>query len=84
MKRMNGVCVSQACFFTDFPAIQDNGVSLILSLEEKCLSLGRKSLSLEKKIQEFMPKILQFMTPVTLGCLCLSHLKFIRGIKAYI
>ena len=38
----------QACFFTDFPAIQDNGISLILSLEEKSLSLGRKSLSLEK------------------------------------
>ena len=42
------VCLFQACFFTDFPAIQDNGVSLILSLEEKSLRLGRKSLSLEK------------------------------------
>ena len=40
--------IRQACFFTDFPAIQDNGISLILSLEEKSLSLGRKSLSLEK------------------------------------
>ena len=40
---------SQAVFFTDFPAIQDNGISLILSLENKSLSLGRKSLSLGQK-----------------------------------
>ena len=33
------------CFFTVFPAIQDYGISLILSLEEKSLSLGRKFLS---------------------------------------
>ena len=46
----------QACFFTDFPAIQDNGVSLILSLEEKSLSLGRKSLSLEKKYRSLWGK----------------------------
>ena len=40
--------VKQACFFTGFPAIQDNGISLIMSLK-KCLSLGGKSLSLEEK-----------------------------------
>ena len=38
----------QACFFTDFAAIQDNGISLIMSLEKKSLSLGRKFLSLRK------------------------------------
>ena len=41
--------VKQACFFTGFPAIQDNGISLILSLEVKSLSLGEKSLSLGEK-----------------------------------
>ena len=56
---LKGLSLFQACFFTDFPAIQDNGISLILSLEEKSLSLGRKSLSLEK-IQKFMAKILRF------------------------
>ena len=43
------VRLCQACFFTDFPAIQDNGISLILSLENKSLSLGEKSLSLGEK-----------------------------------
>ena len=28
------VLLYQACFFTDFAAIQDNGISLILSLEK--------------------------------------------------
>ena len=41
--------IKQACFFIGFPAIQDNGISLILSLEVKSLSLGEKSLSLGEK-----------------------------------
>ena len=40
----------QACFFTDFPAIQDNGISLILNLENKSLSLDEKSLNWEKSL----------------------------------
>ena len=30
----NRVDLSQACFFTGFAAIQDNGISLIMSLEK--------------------------------------------------
>ena len=44
----NSRALSQACLFTDFAAIQDNGISLILSLEKKSLSLGGKSLSFRK------------------------------------
>ena len=33
----------QACFFTGFAAIQDNGISLILSLEKKLLEFRRKN-----------------------------------------
>ena len=67
----------QACFFTDFAAIQDNGISLILSLGENSLSLGGKFLSFRKstwvlkKILEFWEKRLQFMkriTCATYGC----------------
>ena len=47
------LCVTQACFFTDFAAIQDNGISLILSLEKKSLSLGENSLSLGGKSLSF-------------------------------
>ena len=76
--------LNQACFFTDFAAIQDNGISLILSLEKTSLSLGENSLSLGgkflsfrkstwvlKKILEFWEKRLQFMkriTCATYGC----------------
>ena len=45
--------LTQACFFTGFAAIQDNGISLIMSLEKKSLSLGEKILEFRKKILEF-------------------------------
>ena len=45
--------IKQACFFTDFAAIQDNGISLILSLEKTSLSLGENSLSLGGKFLSF-------------------------------
>ena len=45
--------ILQACFFTDFTAIQDNGISLILSLEKNFLSLGENSLSLGGKSLSF-------------------------------
>ena len=45
----------QACFFTGFLAIQDNGISLILSLETKILEFRRKTL-------EFRAKILMYVT----------------------
>ena len=48
-KGLGQLGINQACFFTDFQAIQDNGISLILSLEEKSLSLLRKYFSLGKK-----------------------------------
>ena len=50
----------QACFFTDFAAIQDNGISLILSLEKTSLSLGENSLSLGGKFLSLGGKLLSF------------------------
>ena len=50
--------LSQAYFFTDFPAPTETGISETLSLGGKFLSLAKKSLSLEKKIFEFSKKIL--------------------------
>ena len=51
---------SRLVFFTGFAAIQDNGISLIVSLK-KCLSLGGKSLSLGEKILEFKKKVPEFL-----------------------
>ena len=52
--------LAQACFFTDFAAIQDNGISLILSLEKTSLSLGENSLSLGGKFLSLGGKLLSF------------------------
>ena len=57
------VSLTQAYFFTDFPAPTETGISETLSLGEKFLSLAKKilefsqiSLSLAKKILEFSKK----------------------------
>ena len=51
---------SSGFFFTDFAAIQDNGISLILSLEKTSLSLGENSLSLGGKFLSLGGKFLSF------------------------
>ena len=50
----------QACFFTDFPAIQDNGISLNLKFRKQILEFRRKILEFRRKILEFKKKIFEF------------------------
>ena len=47
-KGLGQLGINQACFFTDFQAIQDNEISLILSLEEKILEFRKEILEFRK------------------------------------